>query len=189
MLPVIVGALVPTILGELARSKQKGKAMDDEYVGDDDLEALIAGDDDDISGDDDEVGAKVKKVIRKLAKGGGMLGIIPVTSASVGAGATGTTEVKAVGGEWFKVIGLVVDDDIAGDFFISDIKIGNKPIFLSDGEIAATMFKQSAVNKPTINSQTVKSGGVVVLKTRNASAGALVFNGALIVRVVKPGTS
>jgi hypothetical protein len=188
MLPVIVGALAGPILSQLLQPKQEAEAMREEYIGDDDIESLIAGEGDETTeGEDDEIGKRIAKAVRRVVKP--RTAFIPFSSASIAAAATVSTEVKAVGGEWWRVIGLVVDNDIAADGFLADLKIGNKSIFLADGELALTMFRSDAHNRPPIRSDIIKAGGIVVVKVRNAHASAaMVANGALICEIIKPGS-
>lgn len=166
-----------------------------EQVGEEasDLIQTISGELDEsvISGlSNDEVGRKVRAMVRRAKSTGrpagsrGLgLGLLPF-SFDIGANATVAQEVKAVGGEVIQLRRLHVDDDIAGDTWLADLKIGNRSVYLTDGEISMNAFRNTATNPLPLDDAYISPGGIIIVKVRNSTAAVVRFNGVFVARVL-----
>lgn len=180
---------------------------DDEIEGDEDdlLEALAvsgAGDTDIIGSEYDIVGArkrKVKKpsrariikrnvtarnaaVVQKVglqSKRRNPLGFVPV---SVGAGVS--SQIPAAPQNLFRAERLVVPSDIAFDFGVTDIKVGNVSQLVQSAELPAAIFSEVAIDT-NVSWDTAEVGNQISIVARNKSALAIDFTAALLGTIAK----
>lgn len=175
---------------------------DDEFEGaigaddddDDVLEELISG-----AGNTDIIGKKAatkriklalyKKLMRKRAgavvKRGlssrrrNPLGFVPT---SVGAGVT--SQIPSSPQNLFRPERLVIPSDVAFDFGVSDIKVGNVSQLVQSAEVPAAIFSEVSIDTD-VYFDTAEIGNQVSVNVRNKSAGAIEFTAALLGTIAK----
>lgn len=171
-----------------------------EIFGEDDddvLDELISG-----AGDTDIIGAtpaqkraaaKRKAAVKKLAyrkaaavvkrklssRRRNPLGFVPT---SIGAGVT--LQVPSSPQNLFRPERLVIPSDIAFDFGVTDIKVGNVSQLVQSAELPAAIFTEVAIDTD-VNWDTAEIGNQVSLSLRNKTAGAVEFTGALLGTIAK----
>lgn len=178
--------------------------FDDEFegaIGEDDddevLEALVEG-----AGDMEIVGAKRSKASRakmlralkgriarkraSLVMKRGLetkrrypLGIVPT---SIGAGAT--VQVPSAPQALFRPERLVIPSDIAFDFGIADIKVGNTSQLVQAAEVPGAIFTEVSIDTD-VTFDTAEIGNQVSVNARNKSGGAIEFTAALLGTIAK----
>jgi len=107
------------------------------------------------------------------------LGFVPT---SVGAGAT--LNIPGAPQNLFRPERLVVPSDIAFDFGVTDIKVGNTSQFVQNVEVPAALFSEVAINT-AIQFDTAMVGNQISISVRNKSAGAIEFTAGAIGTIAK----
>lgn len=164
------------------------------------LEALAvsgAGDTDIIGEQFDIVGARKAKralalrravaqknaaVVQKVglqSKRRNPLGFVPV---SVAAGVS--SQIPAAPQNLFRAERLVVPSDIAFDFGVTDIKVGNVSQLVQSAELPAAIFSEVAIDT-NVSWDTAEVGNQISIVARNKSALAIDFTAALLGTIAK----
>lgn len=107
------------------------------------------------------------------------LGLTPVV---VNAGAT--AQILAAPQNIFRAERLVVPSDIAFDFGISDVKMGNQSQFVQNAEVPAAIFSEVAINTG-VTFDTAEVGNQLSVTVRNKSAVNTEFTAAFIGTIAK----
>lgn len=109
------------------------------------------------------------------------LGFVP--TAVAGGGAT-TAVIPAAPQNLFRAERVTVPSDIAFDFGVIDIKVGNSSQLVSGGEVPAAIFTEVAIDNE-VTFDTAEVGNQITITVRNTNAGALTFRGALMGTIAK----
>lgn len=181
---------------------------DDDDIGAIGADLLVGADDDDLiealvsgAGDSEIVGAKAKAkskakrraLVRAIAKrrAGAVVrqglatrrrypfGFLPT---NIGAGVT--QAVPANPQNLIRSERLVVPSDIAFDFGIRDVKVGNSSQFVQNVEVPAACFSEVSIDTE-VTFDTAEVGNQISLDVRNKSGGAIEFTAAIIGTVAK----
>lgn len=96
----------------------------------------------------------------------------------IAAGAAG--QVVAEPQDPFKPEALIIDEAIAPDFLITEIKIGTKPLFVNTGGVPASMFKADGVLGRLLLNKTGQVSQQLVLSVQNISTSARPFYAAMV---------
>lgn len=169
----------------------------DEFVGDSDLETLLA-----IAGYDpvDIVGAKRRG--RKMGRGSAMARAVAARRAMGGAlvqqrgavkareavlgfdsganiAANANQRIPAQPQVVFRVDRLVVPSDIAGSFTIDDLIVGKNSQFAAAAPVPARIFQENGVGV-TLRGDTAQVSQIITLSVTNQSGGALRFRAAVV---------
>jgi hypothetical protein len=177
---------------------------DEDIAGDDEiLEALVSG-----AGDSEIIGrkalkartsAKVKKALAKkkllkrfAAKNGAAvvqrglerkrrypLGFVP-TNVLAGV----TQNIPAAPQNLFRPERLVIPSDIAFDFGVPDIKIGNQSQLVQDVELPGAIFSEVSIDTG-VHFDTAEVGNQISCRARNKSAVAIEFSAAVLGTIAK----
>ena len=107
------------------------------------------------------------------------LGFVPT---SVGAGAT--LNIPGAPQNLFRPERLVIPSDIAFDFGVTDIKVGNTSQFVQNVEVPAALFSEVAINT-AVQFDTAAVGNQISISVRNKSAGAVEFTAGAIGTIAK----
>ena len=107
------------------------------------------------------------------------LGFVPT---SVGAGAT--LNIPGAPQNLFRPERLVVPSDIASDFGIVDIKVGNTSQFVQNVEIPASLFSEVAINT-AVQFDSAEVGNQISISVRNKSAAAIEFSAGAVGTIAK----
>lgn len=104
---------------------------------------------------------------------------------TVTAVATGDTEViPAAPQNLFRGERLVVPSDIAFDFGIVDVKVGNQSQFVQSVEVPAAMFSEVAIDTH-VTFDTAEVGNQISVSAHNKSAGDLDFTAGILGTIAK----
>ncbi len=182
---------------------------DDDYL----LDALSVsgmGDTEIVGHDDDEIGAKRRRRrrrsrrTRRAKKGSALRKILlrnagavlhrgvntrrryplGITPDSVAAGAS--VQLPAAAPQsLFRPERLIIPSDIAFDFGVSDIKVGNTSQFAQSSEVPAALFSEVAIDS-NVNFDTAEVGNQISIAVRNKTAGAIEFTAGFVGTVAKP---
>lgn len=107
------------------------------------------------------------------------LGFVPT---SVGAGAT--LNIPGAPQNLFRPERLVIPSDIAFDFGVTDIKVGNTSQFVQNVEVPAALFSEVAINT-AVQFDSAEVGNQISISVRNKSAGAVEFTAGAIGTIAK----
>jgi len=124
-------------------------------------------------------GAKVVRQKRPNTDRRYPLGFVPT---SVGAGAT--LNVPGAPQNLFRPERLVIPSDIAFDFGVTDIKVGNTSQFVQNVEVPAALFSEVAINT-AVQFDTAEVGNQISISIRNKSAGAVEFTAGAVGTIAK----
>lgn len=102
---------------------------------------------------------------------------LPIPVTSVGAGATGSINIQPQ--DLFLTKRIVIPSGIAGDFRLTDFKVGQKPQYAQDGSVPCTCMSEVTVNGD-VDFDSANVGNIINIRPENTSAGALDFEGTLI---------
>jgi len=172
---------------------------EDDEVGADALDMLVSG-----SGNSDIVGASAaqKRAARKRAllnkiraRGASAvvnrplntkrrlpLGFVPTTVLA----ASPTASIPAAPQNLFKATRLCVPSDVAFDFGIIDVKVGNQSQLVQAVEVPAAMFTEVAQDT-FVDFDTAEVGNQISIQVRNKAGVDVDFSGALMGTVAKAG--
>lgn len=109
------------------------------------------------------------------------LGFVP--TAVAGGGAT-TAVIPAAPQNLFRAERVTIPSDIAFDFGVIDIKVGNSSQLVSGGEVPGAIFTEVAIDNE-VTFDTAEVGNQITITVRNTNAGALTFRGALMGTIAK----
>lgn len=98
--------------------------------------------------------------------------------------ASSTASVPASPQNLFRPERLVIPSDIAFDFGVRDIKVGNMSQFVQSVEVPAALFSEVAINT-NVTFDTAAIGNQVSLDLRNKTAGAVEFTAGLVGTIAK----
>lgn len=104
------------------------------------------------------------------------------TPTAVAANSSGT--IPAGPQNLFRAERLIVPSDIAFDFGITDIKVGNQSQLAQSVEIPAAMFSEVAIDS-RVTFDTAEIGNQIAITVRNKTAGQITFTAALLGTVAK----
>lgn len=107
------------------------------------------------------------------------LGFVPTT---VSAGSTAS--IPGAPQNMFRAERLVVPSDIAFDFGITDIKVGNTSQFVQNVEVPAALFSEVAINT-AVQFDTAEVGNQISVAVRNKSAGNIEFTAGAVGTIAK----
>lgn len=107
------------------------------------------------------------------------LGFVPTSVAAATAAA-----VPAAPQNLFRPERLVIPSDIAFDFGVRDIKVGNQSQLVQSVEVPAALFSEVAINTG-VTFDTAEVGNQVSVDVRNKSAGTLEFSAGLVGAIAK----
>lgn len=107
------------------------------------------------------------------------LGFVPT---SIGAGVT--TQVPSAPQNLFRPERLVIPSDIAFDFGVADIKVGNVSQLVQSAELPAAIFSEVAIDTQ-VYFDTAEVGNQVSVQARNKSGAAIEFTAALLGTIAK----
>jgi hypothetical protein len=96
----------------------------------------------------------------------------------VAAGATVTLEAEPQAA--FKPEALIVDDNVAKDFVIEDIKIGTQTLFVNTSAVPCSMFTADGVLGKMLLEKTGQASQKITIKVRNISVSQRPFYGAMV---------
>jgi hypothetical protein len=122
-------------------------------------------------------GVVVKKGLRNKRRM--PLGFVP-TSIAAGASAL----IPSAPQNLFRPERLVIPSDIAFDFGVRDIKVGNVSQLVQSVEVPAAIFSEVAINTG-VTFDTAEVGNQVSVDARNKTAGAIEFVAALVGTIAK----
>lgn len=80
----------------------------------------------------------------------------------------------------FKPEALIVDDNIAPDFLITEIKIGTRTLFVNSGGVPASMFRADGVLGQLLLNKTGQVSQQLVISVRNLSTSDRPFYAAMV---------
>ena len=95
-----------------------------------------------------------------------------------------TLSIPAAPQNLFRPERLVIPSDIAFDFGVTDIKVGNTSQFVQNVEVPAVLFSEVAINT-NVYFDSANIGNQVSVQVRNKSAGTLNFTAGLIGAIAK----
>lgn len=95
-----------------------------------------------------------------------------------------TLNIPAAPQNLFRPERLVIPSDIAFDFGVTDIKVGNTSQFVQNTEVPAVLFSEVAINT-NVYFDSANIGNQVSVQVRNKSAGTLNFTAGLIGAIAK----
>jgi hypothetical protein len=95
-----------------------------------------------------------------------------------------TLSIPAAPQNLFRPERLVIPSDIAFDFGVTDIKVGNTSQFVQNTEVPAVLFSEVAINT-NVYFDSANIGNQVSVQVRNKSAGTLNFTAGLIGAIAK----
>ena len=104
------------------------------------------------------------------------------TPTSVAAGATAT--IPAAPQNLFRSERLVIPSDIAFDFGVADIKVGNQSQLAQSVEVPAALFSEVAIDTQ-VTFDTAEVGNQISVQVRNKTVGAITFTAAILGTVAK----
>ena len=104
------------------------------------------------------------------------LGFVPTSVA--GGGAT-TATIPAAPQNLYRPERVTIPSDIAFDFGVQDIKVGNNSQLVSGGEVPGAIFTEVSVDNE-VTFDTAEVGNQITILVRNTNANALTFRGALM---------
>lgn len=102
------------------------------------------------------------------------LGLVPT---SVATGVTAT--IPAAPQNLFRPERVTVPSNIAFEFGVVDIKVGNQSQLVSGGEVPAAIFTEVSIDN-NVTFATAEVGNQISMTVRNKSAGTIEFTGALM---------
>lgn len=149
--------------------------------GDDDLEAILAGDDDDVGYDEAavEIGRKKRKAKSKMKVvpyGKQLYLLIGITSSSTIAAAATSNQSNRPQVP-FKPVRFVIR--AAASWDLTDIKVGNDSQFVAAGTVPGDLFLNTAVDA-LLDCATVQSTQDLIMSVTNNTGGALTFSAAVL---------
>lgn len=103
--------------------------------------------------------------------------ILPIPKTNVLAGQSVNISIQPQ--DLFKTTRMLIPSDIAFDFEILDLKIGQRPQFVQSGSIPAAVFSEVSVGS-SLDLDSADIGNIVSIEVRNKSAVALDFSGTLL---------
>lgn len=104
------------------------------------------------------------------------LGFVPTSVA--GGGAT-TATIPAAPQNLYRPERVTIPSDIAFDFGVQDLKVGNNSQLVSGGEVPGAIFTEVSVDNE-VTFDTAEVGNQITILVRNTNAAALTFRGALM---------
>jgi hypothetical protein len=107
------------------------------------------------------------------------LGFQPTT---VAAGAT--SNIPAAPQDMFRPERLVIPSDIAFDFGVQDVKVGNTSQLVSGGEVPAAIFTEVSIDTH-VHFKTAEIGNQISVSVRNKTTGEIEFSAGIIGTVVQ----
>lgn len=107
------------------------------------------------------------------------LGFVPTSVASATAAA-----IPSAPQNLFRPERLVIPSDIAFDFGVRDIKVGNQSQLVQSVEVPAALFSEVAINTG-VTFDTAEVGNQVSVDVRNKSGGTLEFSAGLVGSIAK----
>lgn len=107
------------------------------------------------------------------------LGFQPTT---VSAGAT--SNIPAAPQDMFRPERLVIPSDIAFDFGVQDVKVGNTSQLVSGGEVPAALFTEVSIDTH-VHFKTAEIGNQISVSVRNKTSGDIEFSAGIIGTVVQ----
>ncbi|HWA70690.1 MAG TPA: hypothetical protein VG937_00075 [Polyangiaceae bacterium] len=107
------------------------------------------------------------------------LGFQPTT---VLAGAT--SNIPAAPQDMFRPERLVIPSDIAFDFGVQDVKVGNTSQLVSGGEVPAALFTEVSIDTH-VHFKTAEIGNQISVSVRNKTTGDIEFSAGIIGTVVQ----
>lgn len=183
-------------------------AIGADFIGDDELEDILSGDDEDFleslavsgAGDTEIVGAagkgkkkRARALLRRLARrnAGAVvnrgldrrrrypLGFVP-TSITAGS----SLLIPSAPQNLFRPERLVIPSDIAFDAGVRDIKVGNTSQLVQSVEVPAALFSEVAINTG-VTFDTAEVGNQVSVDIRNKSGSTFEFSAGLVGTIAK----
>lgn len=115
--------------------------------------------------------------VERAAPAEGRRGFLPLSSADVIA-AGNTVGIEAKVSRPFRPDALIIDDAIAEDFLITDLKLGLTPVTVGSGPIPASMFKSESRHSK-LELYTLQVNEPAVMTVQNRSTDARRFVGVL----------
>ena len=103
--------------------------------------------------------------------------ILPIPRTTVPAGATATIDIQPQ--DLFRAQRMLIPSDIAFDFEIQDIKVGQKPQFVQSGSIPAAVFSEVSVGS-AVSFDSADIGNILNIVIKNNSLGPLDFAGTFL---------
>lgn len=150
-----------------------------EIVGEDELEALISGEE--IIGADEIVGARGGAIARRkmvVNRPATRMRRFTIGIARTSVLTTATATVTVTPQETFRPERLIIPSNVAQDFGITAILVGQRSQLVSSGEIPALIFSEVSVDS-YVSWDTAVVGNTIAISVVNNSAGTSVFQGAI----------
>ncbi len=102
------------------------------------------------------------------------LGFVPTTVA-----AATVSIIPAAPQDLFRPERLVIPSDIAFDFGVQDVKVGNTSQLVSGGEVPGSIFTEVAIDTH-VHFKTAEIGNQISISARNKTAAAIEFSAGVI---------
>jgi len=110
----------------------------------------------------------------------------PIGFAVTSVGAGVNANIPAAPQNLFRGERPVIPSDIAFDFGVTDVKVGNQSQFAQQSEVPAVVFSEVSIDTQ-MTFDTAEVGNQLSMAVRNKTAGAVEFTGAVMGTIAKAG--